>query len=218
MDRYEGDLKNVASLHKYVFTTNNPINNIDVLGKTTFPTTSCLVTRHYGEEPVLQVEADANPNLKMEGTKFHYGTDFYCPNGNVYATDSGTVVVKKGTTSTHENYIELKEDGTPYYQVYMHVSPLNIKVNEHIDEGSPIGYYDNSGQTTGPHVHYVRQTTALVGDRDAIVNPEPHFYSAQMPLNFIMNGQNTNVHEFIQQFSRGGLKATYISSVVTYSW
>ena len=85
--------------------------------------------------------------------KLHAGMDFAGPIGTpIYATGSGTVVYAE----THKGYGKciLIDHGFNYQTQYAHLDSYNVKKGQKVKRGDIIGYMGNTGQSTGPHVHY----------------------------------------------------------------
>ena len=85
--------------------------------------------------------------------KLHAGMDFSGPIGTpVYATGDGKVVYAK----THKGYGKciLIDHGFNYQTQYAHLDSYNVKKGQKVKRGDIIGYMGNTGQSTGPHVHY----------------------------------------------------------------
>ncbi|WP_127529594.1 M23 family metallopeptidase [Paenibacillus kobensis] len=85
----------------------------------------------------------------------------------VYAVEAGTVVYLNRTTTCYDNRnpatlcpeahgIAVKgSDG--YYTLYAHVYPnFALRIGSTVQPGTWLGNVDNSGNTTGPHVHFAR--------------------------------------------------------------
>jgi len=51
------------------------------------------------------------------------------------------------------NYIILKHD-SGYQSLYAHLSKITVKEGSYISKGSVIGLSGNTGQSTGPHLHF----------------------------------------------------------------
>lgn len=79
--------------------------------------------------------------------------DFSGPVGTpVYATGDGKVVYAE----IHKGYGKciLIDHGFNYQTQYAHLDSYNVKKGQKVKRGDIIGYMGNTGQSTGPHVHY----------------------------------------------------------------
>ena len=87
-------------------------------------------------------------------TKIHYGIDLRATTGTpVYAPASGTVTVVMLGNATCGNGIIIKHaDG--YSTKYCHFSTVSVTRGQQVSAGCMIGRVGNTGQSTGPHLHY----------------------------------------------------------------
>lgn len=86
---------------------------------------------------------------------FHSGIDIAGRGiyGNpIYATAKGTVSFA-GYRSSY-GYLVIIEHGYGFSTYYAHQSKIRVKVGQSVERGTVIGYVGNSGQSTGPHLHY----------------------------------------------------------------
>ena len=85
--------------------------------------------------------------------KMHKGMDFTAPVGTeIYATGDG-VIEKVGWTGGYGKTI-LINHGYGYKTRYAHCSKFKCKKGQKVKRGDHIGYVGNTGQSTGPHLHY----------------------------------------------------------------
>ncbi len=88
--------------------------------------------------------------------RFHYwhsGVDFGVPVGTpVIATHSGEVTFAGWSTVGYGNLIILQSGSFITY--YAHLSDFNVLTGQQIGTGSVIGWTGNTGNSTGPHIHY----------------------------------------------------------------
>ena len=85
--------------------------------------------------------------------KMHKGMDFTAPIGTeIYATGDG-VIEKVGWTGGYGKTI-LINHGYGYKTRYAHCSKFKCKKGQKVKRGDHIGYVGNTGQSTGPHLHY----------------------------------------------------------------
>ncbi len=85
------------------------------------------------------------------------GTGYRSP---IYAADNGTVIVAAGgcggsgsCNGGWGNYVVINHNNG-YYTMYAHMDELNVKQNQVVAKGTPIGYMGHTGWATGDHVHY----------------------------------------------------------------
>ena len=85
--------------------------------------------------------------------KMHKGMDFTAPVGTeIYATGDG-VIEKVGWTGGYGKTI-LINHGYGYKTRYAHCSKFKCRRGQKVKRGDQIGYVGNTGQSTGPHLHY----------------------------------------------------------------
>ena len=112
--------------------------------------------------------------------KYHGAIDYGCPKGTpVYAAESGTVTIYDGGYGDGyygsndgygwRNYIDIVH-GNGYKTRYAHMSTgrFVVKTGTKVERGQLIGYSGNSGNSSGPHLHF---GLYLNGNK---VYPEPY--------------------------------------------
>lgn len=83
----------------------------------------------------------------------HNGLDFGIPVGtDVEATMDGKVVYAGWNNEGYGNLV-IVENG-PYRTYYAHLSQIPVQLGESVSAGSTIGLSGNTGNSTGPHLHY----------------------------------------------------------------
>lgn len=87
------------------------------------------------------------------GTRFHRGVDISAPSGSpVYAAADGKVSFA-GRNGGYGKCIRISHKNS-YKTFYAHLSKILVKSGEYIEQGDVIGYEGNTGQSTGPHLHF----------------------------------------------------------------
>lgn len=102
--------------------------------------------------------------------KYHGAVDFGVSVGTpVYVAADGIVVTSTwGGSDSYGYYVKIKHYNG-YYTLYAHASSLVAKVGQEVKQGDLIMYSGNTGNSTGPHLHYeVRKSPGGYNDR---VNP-----------------------------------------------
>jgi len=83
----------------------------------------------------------------------HFGLDFGIPVGtDVKSTMSGKVVYAGWNNQGYGNLV-IVENG-PYQTYYAHLSSIPVNVGDQVSQGQVIGLSGNTGNSTGPHLHY----------------------------------------------------------------
>jgi murein DD-endopeptidase MepM/ murein hydrolase activator NlpD len=97
----------------------------------------------------------------------HSGQDFAVASGtNVMAAHGGTVVKAGGNGAgdgaAYGNAIVIKH-GNGTYSQYAHLSRIDVKVGQVVSTGQHIALSGNTGNSSGPHLHFEIRTTANYG-------------------------------------------------------
>lgn len=96
---------------------------------------------------------------------YHTGLDFAAPTGTpIFAVEDGKVV-SAGPAGAYGNMIEVAHgDGTR--SLYAHLSRIDVKKGQKVQRGERIGSLGNTGNSTGPHLHFE------ISRKSTPVNPE----------------------------------------------
>ncbi|MER5435688.1 M23 family metallopeptidase [Streptomyces sp. NPDC002588] len=97
----------------------------------------------------------------------HSGQDFAVPSGTKVMAAHGGMVVKAGGNGAGDgpaygNAIVIKH-GNDTYSQYAHLSRIDVKVGQIVKTGQRIALSGNTGNSTGPHLHFEIRTTANYG-------------------------------------------------------
>lgn len=93
----------------------------------------------------------ANPFTGLK--TYHSAIDIVVGTGTrVKATSAGTVA-DTGYNSVFGNYIILKHS-SGYQSLYAHLSNIGVKEGSSVSQSATIGLSGNTGQSTGPHLHF----------------------------------------------------------------
>jgi murein DD-endopeptidase MepM/ murein hydrolase activator NlpD len=85
---------------------------------------------------------------------WHSGIDLAIPAGSkVYAADGGTVIYAGWNPAGYGNLIVL-DHGNGWRTYYAHLSQINVECGEWVPRGSIIAASGNTGNSTGPHLHF----------------------------------------------------------------
>ncbi|WP_327695556.1 M23 family metallopeptidase [Streptomyces sp. NBC_00459] len=97
----------------------------------------------------------------------HSGQDFAVPSGTKVVAAHGGTVVKAGGNgagdgSAYGNAVVIKH-GNGTYSQYAHLSRISVKVGQVVATGQRIALSGNTGNSSGPHLHFEIRTTANYG-------------------------------------------------------
>ncbi|MGW2817936.1 M23 family metallopeptidase [Streptomyces sp. NPDC001415] len=106
----------------------------------------------------------------------HSGQDFAVPSGTSVAAVHGGTVVKAGPVGAGDgpaygNAIVIRHADNTYSQ-YAHLSRIGVRVGQSVATGEHIALSGNTGNSSGPHLHFEIRTT-------------PHYGSAVNPVAFL---------------------------------
>lgn len=101
-------------------------------------------------------------STRFSGYSFHQGVDIFISYGTpIYAANNGTVVsvsyspARASGGNGYGNYIIVNHNNG-YYTLYAHMSSTarGIKAGSTVGRGQVIGYIGQTGDATGPHLHF----------------------------------------------------------------
>ncbi len=92
-------------------------------------------------------------NGKVLWPSGHIGIDLACPESTpLFAVVSGQVVFA-GQAAAYGNYVKISTgEGTTV--AYAHLSDIQVKTMQRVEQGQQIGLSGNSGRSLGPHLHF----------------------------------------------------------------
>lgn len=105
---------------------------------------------------------------------YHPGVDYLCPSGTPVIPGRGCRIVYAGWNGWGRAYgltviAEAEIDGKPFRAIFAHLQRLNVKTGDLVSAGTVIAWSNNTGRTSGPHLHEeVRHWPFSYGDD---VNP-----------------------------------------------
>ncbi len=105
----------------------------------------------------------------------HNGLDFGVPVGTpVRSTMDGRVIYAGWNDQGYGNLV-IVENG-PYRTYYAHLSSIPVSVGQQVSAGTVIGLSGNTGNSTGPHLHYeIRIHQKAIDPTDVTLNRPPRW-------------------------------------------
>lgn len=102
------------------------------------------LTQKFGENPA---------NYSQFGLKGHNGLDYGLPTGtDVIAPHSGKVIEVSYDQYGYGTYIKIENDKEG--SVLAHLKESLVSIGTNVTEGQLIAHSDNTGNSTGPHLHW----------------------------------------------------------------
>ncbi len=87
--------------------------------------------------------------------RYHYGTDIAAPQGTkIVAMANGVVTYASSGWNDGYGTVVMIDHNNGYQTRYAHLSGLNCRIGQSVSAGQVIGYSGNTGNSTGPHLHF----------------------------------------------------------------
>jgi murein DD-endopeptidase MepM/ murein hydrolase activator NlpD len=105
--------------------------------------------------PGAKISSNFGPRKrpKAGASKNHKGVDIRGPIGTPVGASQGGVVTKSGRLGKYGNIVEVRHpDGTSTR--YAHLNARDVKVGQKVKAGQEIGQLGQTGNVTGPHLHF----------------------------------------------------------------
>lgn len=154
-----------GSLLMNMLSSSNPLEGMGSGGSSAdflTPILLMLVSKLFGSDQSLfsgAVSASAPHGKPLNGVitqgshTGHTALDFGVPVGtNVHSTMSGKVVYAGWNNEGYGNLV-IVENGN-YRTYYAHLSKIPVEVGQAVKADEVIGFSGNTGNSTGPHLHY----------------------------------------------------------------
>lgn len=98
----------------------------------------------------------ANPAMyKKFGWKGHNGIDFRCPTGTqLIACCNGKIIEAYNDGSGWGNHVYIYDASQKAMFIYAHMKTIAVRVGQVVRTGQLLGLSNNTGNSTGPHLHF----------------------------------------------------------------
>lgn len=148
------------------------------------------VGQHFGENGACVDDATGSKVIACDGNNppegyhsvygplGHTGIDIPCQRWTpVYAAADGRVVLKETIPQRGLGIGLLHfEDKKYYITKYWHLAAMDVDVGEQVKLGDFIGYADNTGWSSGDHLHFELGESDMTGTTYTPIDPEPFMY------------------------------------------
>ena len=127
--------------------------------------------------PITQLFGENPDFYKKWGFPGHNGIDLGIPNGTpVLAAAKGAVDKVSFEDGGYGNYVKLRHtDGSStYYTYYAHLMQASVAAGQNVEAGTTIGFSNNTGASTGPHLHFGLRTSDISGAFKGYIDPMPY--------------------------------------------
>lgn len=106
-----------------------------------------------GDYPITQYFGGNAAAYAQFGLKGHNGVDWGMPTGTLLISGADGVIMETGSDPTgYGNYLKILHDG--FLTIYAHLKELRVKRGDRVVTGQLVGISDNTGNSTGPHLHF----------------------------------------------------------------
>jgi len=85
--------------------------------------------------------------------EFHDGIDIAIPTGTPILAPKSGVVIASGFCRGYGNFMRVLHENN-YITFYAHLSRSLFAEGDSVSQGEHIAYSGNTGQSTGPHLHF----------------------------------------------------------------
>ncbi|MGW0711266.1 transglycosylase family protein [Streptomyces sp. NPDC002643] len=110
---------------------------------------------------VAPVNASQGTPYRASGSSwskgYHTGVDFPVPTGSAVKSVASGQVVTAGWGGSFGYQVVIRHSDGRYTQ-YAHLSAISVKDGQHVGAGQRIGRSGNTGNSTGPHLHFEVRT------------------------------------------------------------
>ncbi|RJR09981.1 M23 family metallopeptidase [Candidatus Parcubacteria bacterium] len=87
-------------------------------------------------------------------TNYNGGIDWAIPSGSpIAAAQDGTVSTVRNDATGYGTHVRIQHT-EGYLTIYGHLMDFNVRVGDKVKAGQVIGRSDNTGNSTGPHLHF----------------------------------------------------------------
>ena len=126
--------------------------------------------------------------------KFHEGLDFAAPTGaDIYATGDGKVIKAEYSGGGYGKMV-LVDHGFGYQTLYAHMNSIGVVLGSEVKRGQVIGTVGNTGDSTGPHLHYE------VHKNGRHVNPIDYFYNDLSPDEYVRLVEQSQKNDIFEKW------------------
>lgn len=139
--------------------------------------------------PIVPVHGTLTSGFRTSSRPNHNGIDIGVPNGtHIKAVQNGIVAAVGRGDSSGVHVIVKGADG--YYTQYFHLQESRVSIGEAVNQGQTIALSNNTGSSTGPHLHFGVASTVWGQDGGGVYyNPVDYLGSA---LDQLSTQGNTN--------------------------
>jgi murein DD-endopeptidase MepM/ murein hydrolase activator NlpD len=106
------------------------------------------------------------PGKMWKATGYHTGVDFACSIGTPVLAVADGKIENANWGKSYGNQVVQKVDGG--WVIYAHLNAVRVKPGATVTKGQIVGESGNSGNSSGPHLHFEQRTAARWSNGEAI--------------------------------------------------
>ena len=123
----------------------------------------CLTQQVLGFAYAAPVQGTVTDGFGWRENAFHYGTDIAADAGTVISSFADGTVTAVGDSSQLGNYVTVSHAGA-FTPLYAHCSRITASSGQQVALGDPIAEVGETGNATGPHLHFAIQKDTVYLD------------------------------------------------------
>ena len=127
------------------------------------PEDVCLTQQVLGFAYAAPVQGTVTDGFGWRENAFHYGTDIAADAGTVISSFADGTVTAVGDSSQLGNYVTVSHAGA-FTTLYAHCSRITASSGQQVALGDPIAEVGETGNATGPHLHFAIQKDTVYLD------------------------------------------------------
>ena len=127
------------------------------------PEDVCLTQQVLGFAYAAPVQGTVTDGFGWRENAFHYGTDIAADAGTVITSFADGTVTAVGDSSQLGNYVTVSHAGG-FTTLYAHCSRITASSGQQVALGDPIAEVGETGNATGPHLHFAIQKDTVYLD------------------------------------------------------
>lgn len=116
-------------------------------------TDEASLTQDQGSKPIPSGRPVAGGRISQGSHSGHTALDIAVPVGTPVKTTMDGTVVHAGWNDQGYGNLVIVENGA-YRTYYAHLSSIPVSVGDAVKAGTTVGLSGNTGNSTGPHLHY----------------------------------------------------------------
>jgi murein DD-endopeptidase MepM/ murein hydrolase activator NlpD len=103
----------------------------------------------------------------------HYGVDVAAPTGTPIVAPAGGIVTLADMDMYFEGGLVFLDHGQGVTSLMMHMSRIDVKAGDRVEQGDVLGAVGGTGRATGPHLHWGLYWRGAWLDPQRLVGPMP---------------------------------------------